>query len=184
MPPSAGFLGSGNRSTSVLADPPGLPWLYPYLEDADSTRLGLPVFRPFVPVSMVGPAASSPIYGGLIDTGSDAILASDLVADYVGLDLEDHDGETTHAVAGAVMTARYKTVRLRLHRPDSDPETFQEWEAPIGFISGWQNPSLLLLGSVGFLDRWTVTVSRFSQAAVIEDVDALDRRFGLVVPRE
>ncbi len=82
------------------------------------------------------------------------------------------------------MTARYKTVNVRLHRPDSDPDTFQEWEARIGFISGWQNPSLLLLGSVGFLDRWTVTVSRFSQAAVIEEVDALDGRFGLVLPRE
>ncbi|MGH9158242.1 MAG: hypothetical protein ACRD1K_20940 [Acidimicrobiales bacterium] len=130
---------------------------------------------------MVGPAGSSPIYDGLIDTGSDAILASDLVADYIGLDLEDHDGETTHAVAGAVMTARYKTVNLRPHRPDSDPDTFLEWEAPIGFISGWQNPSLILLGSVGFLDRWTVTISRFSQAAVIEEVDTLDRRFGTVL---
>lgn len=131
---------------------------------------------------MVGPVGASVIYDGLIDTGSDAILASDLVADYVGLDLEDHDGETAHAVAGAIMTARYKPVILRLHRPDGDPDAFQEWEASVGFIGGWQNPSLLLLGSVGFLDRWTVTVSRFSQAAAIEDVDVLDRRFGLVHP--
>jgi len=167
-----------------LADDSGLRWLYPYLEDADSTRLGLPVFRPYVPISIVGAAGSSVIYDGLIDTGSDAILASALVADYIGLDLEDHDGETTHAVAGAIMTARYKTVSLRLHRPDSDPDTFEEWEAPIGFISGWQNPSLILLGSVGFLDRWTVTVSRFSLAVAIEGVDALDRRFSLVLPRE
>jgi len=93
-----------------LADDSGLRWLYPYLEDADSTRLGLPVFRPYVPISIVGPAGSSVIYDGLIDTGSDAILTSALVADYIGLDLEDHDGETTHAVAGAIMTARYKTV--------------------------------------------------------------------------
>jgi hypothetical protein len=68
-----------------LADQPGLPWLYPYLEDAGSTRLGLPVFQPFVPVSVVGPVGTSPIHDGLIDTGADAILSSDLVADYVGL---------------------------------------------------------------------------------------------------
>ena len=117
MPPSAGFLGSGNRSTSGLADPPGLPWLYPYLEDADSTRLGLPVFRPYVPISMVGPAGSSPIYGGLIGTGCDAILVSDLVADYLGVDLEDAAGETTHAVAGPRMHAPYQTGSLRHHRP-------------------------------------------------------------------
>lgn len=177
------FRGSRNRSTSDLADQAELPWLYPYREDADSTRLGRPVFRPFVPVSVVGPVGSSAIYDGLVDTGSDAILASELVADYVGLDLQDHEGETTHAVAGAILTARYKTVRLRLHQPDGDSEVFHEWEASVGFIGRWQNPSLILLGSVGFLDRWTVTVSRFSQAAVIEDVDALDRRYGLVLPR-
>lgn len=28
------------------------PWLYPYREDAQSTRLGEPVFRPFVQVSL------------------------------------------------------------------------------------------------------------------------------------
>ena len=132
---------------------------------------------------MVGRRGPSLIYDGLIDTGSDAILASDLVADYIGLDLDDHEGETIHAVAGAIVTARYKTVALRLHQPDGDSEAFHEWEAPVGFIGGWKNPSLLLLGSVGFLDRWTVTVSRFSQALAIEGVDVLDRRFGLVPPR-
>lgn len=82
------------------------------------------------------------------------------------------------------MTARYKTVALRLHQPDGDSEAFHDWEDPVGFIGGWKNPSLLLLGSVGFLDRWTVTVSRFSEALAIEGVDVLDLRFGLVPPRE
>lgn len=38
------------------------------------------MFRPFVPVSVVGPIGASVLSDGLIDTGSDAILASDLVA--------------------------------------------------------------------------------------------------------
>ncbi len=33
---------------------------------------------------MVGPSGTSPIHDGLIDTGADSILASDLVDDYVG----------------------------------------------------------------------------------------------------
>jgi hypothetical protein len=34
---------------SEWAEPrPQQPWLYPYREDAQSTRLGEPVFRPFV----------------------------------------------------------------------------------------------------------------------------------------
>ncbi len=42
-----------SRSTSALAESQSLPWLYPYREDPQSTRLGEPVFRPFVYVSLV-----------------------------------------------------------------------------------------------------------------------------------
>lgn len=178
------FLAWTNLITLGLAERPVLPWRYPYREDASSTRLGLPVYRPIVPVSVIGSSGASPIYDGLIDTGADAVLASDLVADYIGMDLEEHEGETSHAVAGSVVTARYKRVSLRLHPPDGDPDVFHEWATVVGFISGWHNPSLLLLGSIGFLDRWTVTVSRFSQAVVVEDVDALDHRFGFVLPSQ
>jgi hypothetical protein len=58
-----------------------LPWLYPYREDAQSTRLGDPVFRPFVPVSLVyGKQRTWPLTG-LIDSGADAILASNLLTE-------------------------------------------------------------------------------------------------------
>jgi len=76
------------------------PWLYPYREDPQQTRLGQPVFRPFVPVSLAVSDASTPELEGLIDTGADAILASDLLADELGLDLADNDGEELHAVGG------------------------------------------------------------------------------------
>ena len=39
----------------------------------------------------------------------------------------------------------------------------------------------VLLGSVGFLDQFTVTASRFAQAVAIEDRDAFDERFGPVL---
>ena len=42
--------------------------------------------------------------------------------------------------------------------------------------------SLVLLGSIGFLDRFTVTASRFAQAVAVEDQDAFDRRFGIIPP--
>lgn len=41
--------------------------------------MGQPVFRPFVPVSLAVEGASTPELEGLIDTGADAILASDLL---------------------------------------------------------------------------------------------------------
>lgn len=162
-----------------MADRP-LPWLYAYREDAQSTRLDGPVFRPFVPVSLVHGDQSTWPLTGLIDTGADSVLASNLLADQLGVDLEDHDGEATHAVGGRVVTARYKTIGLRLHPSDAEEAEYVGWEAQVGFIEGWHSDGLVLLGSVGFLDRFTVTASRFAQAVAIEDRDAFDQRFGIV----
>lgn len=168
-----------SRSTSALADRP-LPWLYPYREDAQSTRLDGPVFRPFVPVSLVHGDQSTLLLTGLIDTGADSVLASNLLADQLDIDLEDHDGETTHAVGGRVVKARYKTIGIRLHPSDAEEAEYVEWEAQVGFIEGWHSDGLVLLGSLGFLDRFTVTASRFAQAVAVEDQNAFDARFGVV----
>jgi hypothetical protein len=162
-----------------LADRP-LLWLYPYREDAQSTRLDGPVFRPFVPVSLVHGDQSTLLLTGLIDTGADSVLASNLLADQLGIDLEDHDGETTHAVGGRVVKARYKTIGLRLHPSDAEEAEYVEWEAQVGFIGGWHSDGLVLLGSVGSLDRFTITASRFAQAVAVEDQNAFDARFGVV----
>jgi hypothetical protein len=121
--------------------------------------LGQPVFRPFVPVSLAIEGASTPELEGLIDTGADAILASDLLADELGLDLADNEGEELHPVGRRTVVARYETVSLRLHHHD-DSSSRCEWEAPVGFVDGWHSFGLVLLGSVGFLDHFTVTASR------------------------
>ena len=168
-----------SRSTSALADRP-LPWLYAYREDAQSTRIDGPVFRPFVPVSLVHGNHSTLLLTGLIDTGADSILASNLLADQLEIDLDDHDGEATNAVGGRVVTARYKTIGLRLHPSDADETQYIQWEAQVGFIEGWHSDGLVLLGSVGFLDRFTVTASRFAQAVAVEARETFDDRFGVV----
>lgn len=85
MSSAGGFPTQTSRPTSALAEPE-TPWLYPYREDPQQTRLGQPVFRPFVPVSLAIEGASTPELEGLIDTGADAILAGDLLADELGLD--------------------------------------------------------------------------------------------------
>jgi hypothetical protein len=170
-----------SRFTSALADPQPLPWLYPYREDTQSTRLGDPVFRPFVQISLATGSETTTLLDGLIDTGADAILASDLLADQLGLDLSDHEGATPHAVGGRTLMARYKTVSLRLHPRDGSLRQYQEWEAQVGFVQGWHSYSLVLLGSVGFLDHFTVTASRFAQGIAVEEDTAFDERFGTVL---
>lgn len=51
----------------------------------------------------------------------------------------------------------------------------------MGFVDGWHSFGLVLLGNVGFLDHFTVTASRFSQAVAVEDRDCFDDRFGVVL---
>lgn len=98
-----------------------------------------------------------------------------------GIDLSDHEGQTTHAVGGRVAVARYKTVGLRLHPRDADEQRYVEWQAQVGFIEGWHSDGLVLLGNVGFLDRFTVTMSRFTQAIAVEERTAFDERYGTVL---
>ena len=169
-----------SRSTWALAEQEPFPWLFPYREDPQQTRLGQPILRPFVQVSLVNGDESTTMLDGLVDTGADAILASDLLADYLGVDLTDHEGETQHAIGGRTHLARYKTITLRLHPHDGEIDEYREWQAQVGFIEDWHSYSFVLLGSVGFLDRWTVSASRFAQAIAVEERDAFDKRFGVV----
>lgn len=51
----------------------------------------------------------------------------------------------------------------------------------MGFVDGWHSFGLVLLGNVGFLDHFTVTVNRFSQAVAVENRGRFDERFGVIV---
>ena len=48
-------------------------------------------------------------------------------------------------------------------------------------MQDWHSDGFVLLGSVGFLDQFTVTASRFAQAVAVEERDAFDDRFGPVL---
>ncbi|MHB1468251.1 MAG: hypothetical protein ACYCU0_14735 [Solirubrobacteraceae bacterium] len=162
-----------------MAEPPPLPWLYPYQQDPASLRLGEPVYRPFVPVALANEGRATSQLTGLIDTGADSILASDLLAEQLEIDIDDHEGQTSIGIGGRLASVRYKTVGLRLY-PSGHDDPYREWQAPVGFIPNWHSYGLVLLGSIGFLDHFTVTASRFAQATAVQDRDAFDERFGPV----
>jgi hypothetical protein len=52
------------------------------------------------------------------------------------------------------------------------------WDLEVGFIAQWRPLYPCILGNVGFLDRFTVTLSRFSQATAVEPMESFDDRFG------
>ena len=106
-------------STSVLTEREQRPWLYPYRQDAQLGWRGELVLRPLLPVSLVNGDRETPRLAGLVATGADLTLVSDLLAEQLGIDLEDYEGEGDHLAAGGVVRARYKTIDLRLHAPDA-----------------------------------------------------------------
>jgi hypothetical protein len=174
-------------STSVLTEREQRPWLYPFRQDAQLGWRGELVLRPLLPVSLVNGDRWTPRLAGLVATGADLTLVSDVLAEQLGIDLDDYEGEGDHLAAGGVVRARYKTIDLRLHSPDDlclhstdaaqDPNAAQDeyrpwrqWRSKIGFVENcWYSNGLVVLGSVGFFDQFEVAIGGPSQAVVIAD---------------
>jgi hypothetical protein len=67
------------------------------------------VFRPFVQISLAAADRSTAVLDGLVDTGADAILASDLLADQLELDLEDNWAASAFSTSGQLVADRVAT---------------------------------------------------------------------------
>jgi hypothetical protein len=159
-------------STPVLTEREQRPWLYPYRQDVQLGWHGELVLRPLLPVSLVNGDRGTPRLAGLVASGADLTLVSALLAEQLGIDLEDYEGEGDHLAAGGVVRARYKTIDLRLHSPDAAETGCREWRSKIGFVENcWYSNGLVVLGSVGFFDQFEVAIGGPSQAVAIADPD-------------
>lgn len=154
---------------------PPLPWVYPYQEDGP--RLDSVVLRPVVPISVMGTEAGTPVFA-LVDTGCEHILAAPWVAATAGVDPRDSKRELSLGLGGEIVRVRFLDLRLRLHPPgEGNDDVFLEWEDEVGFLSHWKPTWPMLLGQMGFLKRFAVTMSRLAQAVAIEENDTFDRRY-------
>jgi hypothetical protein len=148
--------------------------VYPFYEEAHLRR-GRIVQRPVVLVSIGDPDLR---FDALVDSGSEHVLADSTLAYASGIDLSDPVDIEEIGLGGGIVEARFMPVTAYLHPPagvDAEPIT---WDLDVGFIDGWRPLYPCILGNVGFLDRFTVTISRFAQATAVEEVDAFDDRFG------
>lgn len=152
------------------------PWLYPYGAERQPRR-DREVLRPIVPVSLAGPEPETAPRVGLVDTGAENVLAAAWLADLAGVDLSASTDKVLIGIGGQVAEVTFAEVELRLHAADEVDE-FTSWRAAVGFVPDWQAPFALVLGQVGFLDRFTVTFHRGAAALAIEDWDVFDARFG------
>ena len=82
-------------------------WLYPFRQDAQLGWHGELVLRPLLPVSLVNGDRGTPRLAGLVASGADLTLVSDVLAEQLGIGLEDYEGEGTHRAGIGVVKARY-----------------------------------------------------------------------------
>ncbi len=155
--------------------PPPFPWVYPYQEDGP--RLGTIVLRPIVPITLFGPDVA-PTSLALGDSGCEHVLAAPWLAMAVGIDLGQSHRQLDLGIGGETVEVRFCDLTLRLHPPQGGDEEYVEWHAEVGFVHHWRPTWPLLVGQVGFFDRFTVTMSRLAQHVALEPHDRFDQRFG------
>ena len=132
------------------------------------------MLRPVVRISV---ADASLIVDALVDTGSEHVLADSTLALAAGVDVSNPVDVEEIGLGGGIVEARFATVTAWLHPPAGVNVEPVAWELDVGFIDNWRPLYPCILGNVGFLDQFTVTVSRFAQATAIEPVAAFDGRF-------
>lgn len=161
---------------------PSFPWVYPYQEDGP--RLGQVVLRPVVSVALVGPDGvgvlrPTPVMA-LVDSGCEHVLAAPWLADAAGVDPKSSDKTIVLGLGGDNLEVRFLDVKLRLYPPRSaNDDVYVEWEDEVGFLTHWRPTWPVLLGQVGFMRRFTITMSRHSQCLAVDDREAFDDRYGV-----
>ena len=101
------------------------------------------------------------------------------MADEIGADPDASDRVLLLGLGGDNVRVRFVDVRLRLMAPNGGEDDFIEWDDEVGFLKTWRPTWPVLLGQTAFMRRFTVTMSRHSQALAVEDQEAFDRRFGV-----
>jgi hypothetical protein len=149
------------------------PFVYPFYAETHLRR-GRTVLRPVVRISVADVAL---IVDALVDTGSEHVLADSTLALAAGVDMSKPVDVEEIGLGGGIVEARFATVTAWLHPPAGGNAEPVAWELDVGFIDNWRPLYPCILGNVGFLDQFTVTVSRFAQATAIEPVAAFDARF-------
>lgn len=156
--------------------PPPFPWVYPYQEDGP--RLGTVVLRPIVPITLVGPDVAPPSFA-LVDSGCEHVLAAPWLATAVGVDPAQSHRRLDLGIGGQTVEVKFLDLALRLHPPDGGDDDYVEWQAEVGFVHHWRPTWPILVGQVGFLDKFTVSMSRLAQQVAVDPADEFDRRFGV-----
>jgi len=107
------------------------------------------IYRPRIPVRIVGPRRSVQIFG-LLDTGADHVFLSASLAELLGIE-PSGDLETASGAGGHEFDVWPGSVEIEL----SQGGETHRWSAQVGFLVGDANPPVAFLGHAGFLEYFT-----------------------------
>ncbi len=102
------------------------------------------VYRPMVPVRIIGPSGEHEL-PGLADTGADDVLLPDVLIEELGVVIAPGDRAAVGTFDGGVSIVRYGWVDLELPG--------YRWSAKVGFHANYK----VLLGNSGFLQHFTAS---------------------------
>lgn len=145
--------------------------------------------RPAAEARLVGPWGAGQKVFALFDSGSDYTLAAPWLGMAVGINLDDGIKARVQ-VGGERRTIRLVETTVRLCPPTHDAGGHPcdehhslQWTAEVGFFTQWQAPPwLLILGQIGFFDRFTVVMNRHAQGVAVEPLERFDETYGVDLP--
>ncbi|MBW3638948.1 MAG: retropepsin-like domain-containing protein [Actinobacteria bacterium] len=139
--------------------------------------------RPVVPLTVVGTQVATPVLA-LVDSGCEHVLVAPWVAVDAGLDADRSDRQILLGIGGEPVTVRFVDAQLRLHPDGGDDSEYAEWEAEVGVVKHWKPTWPALLGQVGFMDQFTISMSRLAMRLAVDARDSFDRRYGVPFVRD
>jgi hypothetical protein len=167
---------------------PRFPWIFPYVEEPVSRSYPPDkdtVLRPVLDVVLVGRTDTQRV-AALVDSGTEDCIVGRGLARVLGIE-PDGSRATVLGIGGKFRQVEFTTTSLRLLPPGAqsdDAEGFVQWDLEVGCPVNWEPPWQVVLGQIGFFDKFTVTINRFSQAIAITEQDDFDRRYGYVLAEE
>ncbi len=107
------------------------------------------VYRPMVPIRLIGPKSSVQVFG-LLDTGADHVFVSMSLADTLGIDV-GNESEQALGAGGHSIEVRTGSIEIEITQ---NGERLR-WSVAVGFLAGDDYPPIAYLGHAGFLENFT-----------------------------
>jgi len=117
------------------------------------------IARPEIPVRIIGPSGFVEVTG-LLDTGADHVFLSILLAELLGIEIDDEPAAAAEGAGGHELKIWPGEVELEL---SGDGQTYC-WRAHVGFIESGDDPAAAYLGHAGFLEYFKASFDYREQA--------------------